>query len=304
MSAALLLFDLPTNLNKALVARRSQPRGSSLLCRRKAFAEADAALVSSASPELSALSSCTILQVPSGDAVCAGSLVPQSGNALLFVTTHTADFDSFEQASKLVDLLPQCDEAGLSVSLVVIGTPAAAQLFAELTRFPAGRLFSDERAAVHAALRFEPGAGRPGGPAPFLSSLPGLGKLMAMCAGIGSPGTLTEVFRGYLGDRNAPPVFRSGSNVDLEWRDAFNLVGTGFQRPFELATLRGMNMASILGRWKELAPADEDLLVQRGGALLFKDGRVTWSHRDRGILGFVDPKVAVAAAGIVLTAAA
>ena len=28
-----------------------------------------------------------------------------------------------------------------------------------------------------------------------------------MCAGVGSPGTLPEVFRGYLGDKAAPEVF-------------------------------------------------------------------------------------------------
>lgn len=29
---------------------------------------------------------------------------------------------------------------------------------------------------------------------------------MLMCAGIASPGTLAEVFRGYRGDRNAPQL--------------------------------------------------------------------------------------------------
>jgi hypothetical protein len=38
-------------------------------------------------------------------------------------------------------------------------------------------------------------------------------KLVIMCAGIGSPGTLPEVFRGYLGDKNAPEVFQRYPDV-------------------------------------------------------------------------------------------
>ena len=70
---------------------------------------------------------------------------------------------------------------------------------------------------------------------------------------LGSPNTLKEVFRGYLGDRAAPPVFKSGSNVDLGWKAAFDLVGKDFQRPFELATYRLGNMVEILSNWESLA---------------------------------------------------
>ena len=38
-------------------------------------------------------------------------------------------------------------------------------------------------------------------------------KLVIMCAGIGSPGTLPEVFRGYLGDKGAPEVFERYPDV-------------------------------------------------------------------------------------------
>jgi hypothetical protein len=49
------------------------------------------------------------------------------------------------------------------------------------------------------------------------------------------------VLRGYVGDRSAKPVF-DGSN------NPFDVLGTGYQRPFELATLRLFNMAGILPR--------------------------------------------------------
>ena len=57
-----------------------------------------------------------------------------------------------------------------------------------------------------------------------------------MCAGVGSPGTLREVLRGYTGDRSAAQIFD-----DEEWVEAFPLPrfrgalfrqagGAGFQR--------------------------------------------------------------------------
>ena len=47
-----------------------------------------------------------------------------------------------------------------------------------------------------------------------------------------------QVLRGYIGDRNAPPVF--------EGQTPFDVLGPGYQRPFELATLRLSNMIGIL----------------------------------------------------------
>jgi|APGre2960657444_1045066.scaffolds.fasta_scaffold02532_1 hypothetical protein len=276
------------------VALRQRAPAARIL--QRARAAGDAALA--ASPELSVLSSLRVVSVSSGEAVPASSLVSSTSITLLPFLTNCADFDSFELASQLVDYLPALDAAGVRLSCVCIGSCEAALAFSRFTNFPAERLWADERALCYDALGFAPGAGRPGGEAPFLANASGLTKLMAMCAGLGSPGTLPEVFRGYLGDKSAAPVFREGSNIDVPWREAFNLVGTDCQRPFELATLRGKNMVTILQNWSTLAPRDEDLLVQRGGTLIFGDGRVTWRHDDKGILGFAPAKVAVAAAGV------
>ena len=78
---------------------------------------------------------------------------------------------------------------------------------------------------------------------------------MAMCAGYGAPGTLPEILRGYLGDKDAPE--RLGRDVVVKVRDLIEIgpgVGpvrlgglsytqwwgdeTGYQRPVELATVR------------------------------------------------------------------
>jgi AhpC/TSA antioxidant enzyme len=66
--------------------------------------------------------------------------------------------------------------------------------------------------------------------------------------------------------------------------------GSGFQRPFELATLRLRNMAEVLGHWQSYVP-DPKYMTQRGGTFLFDaQGNLIYEHRDRGILGFAaDP---------------
>jgi hypothetical protein len=63
-------------------------------------------------------------------------------------------------------------------------------------------------------------------------------------------------------------------------------LGCGFQRPFELATIRLRNMAEVLGHWRTYVPRDV-FLTQRGGTfLLDANDTLLYAHRDRGILGF------------------
>lgn len=56
-----------------------------------------------------------------------------------------------------------------------------------------------------------------------------------------------EVLRGYTGDRSARPVFAGPSNL-------FDVLGQGYQRPLELATLRLFNMNLVLGHCERAAP--------------------------------------------------
>ncbi len=55
---------------------------------------------------------------------------------------------------------------------------------------------------------------------------------------------MLQVLRGYIGDRSSKPVW--DGNV------AFNILGKGYQRPFELATLRLNHMVNILPRCESL----------------------------------------------------
>lgn len=191
------------------------------------------------------------------------------GRRLVLLLTQLGDFDSMEYAQALVPVLPQLDAAGIRVRAIAIGDTAGADRFCHYTDFPREALEVDAEPALHRALGLYEGLKTPGGPWP---------GLLLMCAGIGSPGTLVEVFRGYPGDRNAPQRIDS---------PLFKLAGgEGFQRPFELATVRLRNMQEVLSHWRTYVPKD-DFITQRGGTFLIDaDDNLLYSHRDEGILGF------------------
>lgn len=188
---------------------------------------------------------------------------------LVVVWGPLGDFDSVEYAQALVPALPRLAAAGIDLRAFAIGAEAGRARFCTYTGFPMDRLTVVGDDSLHRALDLNPGLTTAAGPWP---------NLLLMCAGLGSPGTLAEVVRGYTGDRNAParlpwPLFRlAGSETTL--------------RPFELATVRLRNMLEVLSHWRTYVPSDA-FLTQRGGTFLIAgDGSLTYRHRDRGLLGF------------------
>ncbi|EAU73436.1 hypothetical protein RS9916_28034 [Synechococcus sp. RS9916] len=188
---------------------------------------------------------------------------------LVVLMPQLGDFDSLEYAQALAGVLPELDQAGMRLLAIGIGDPGSADRFCAFTGFPRSCLQVEPDNRLHAELGLYEGLQAPGGPWP---------NLLLMCAGIGSPGTLAEVFRGYMGDRSAPqrlttPLFRLAG-------------GDGFQRPFELASVRLQNMVEVLGRWRTYVPCD-DFITQRGGTFVLEaDDSLLYVHRDQGILGF------------------
>ena len=193
----------------------------------------------------------------------------EGGRRLVLLLSQLGDFDSMEYAQALVPVLPQLEAAGISTLAIAIGDDPGADRFCRYTGFPREALQVDAEPVLHRELGLYEGLQTPGGPWP---------GLLLMCAGIGSPGTLAEVFRGYRGDRTAPqrihsPLFRLAG-------------GEGFQRPFELATVRLRNMSEALSNWRTYVPRDS-FITQRGGTFLIDaNDNVLYSHRDPGILGF------------------
>lgn len=192
-----------------------------------------------------------------------------SGRRLVVLLSQLGDFDSMEYAQALVPALELLKAADIKLLAIAIGDQQGADRFCTYTGLPRDVLEVDAEPLLHRELNLYEGLKTPGGPWP---------GLLLMCAGIGSPGTLAEVFRGYRGDRNAPqrinsPLFRLAG-------------GDGFQRPFELATVRLGNMREVLSNWRTYVPRN-DFITQRGGTFLLEaDNNLLYSYRDTGILGF------------------
>jgi hypothetical protein len=187
---------------------------------------------------------------------------------LVVLLSQLGDFDSLEYAQALAGALPRLKAAGIRLLAIGIGEAAGAERFCAFTGLPQQHLEVEPTPRLHQALGLNPGLQAPGGPWP---------SLLLMCAGVGSPGTLAEVLRGYTGDRAAPQRLDS---------PLFATVGEGFQRPFELATVRLRNMVEVLGHWRTYVPRD-DFLTQRGATYLLEaDDSLLYSFVDRGLLGF------------------
>ena len=202
---------------------------------------------------------------------------------LVLLLGQLGDFDSMEYARVLVPDLPRLEQAGIELLAIAIGDGAGADRYCAFTGFPRDRLQVEADASLHRSLGCSPGLQVPGGPWP---------ALLLMCAGIGSPGTLAEVVRGYTGDRRAAQCFADEAVVETGVLPAFSAAlfqragGRGFQRPFELATVRLRNMNEVLRHWRTYVP-DDRFITQRGGTfLLAADDSPLYVHRDRGILGF------------------
>ena len=207
----------------------------------------------------------------------------RGGRRLVVLLPQLGDFDSIEYAQALVPVLPRLEAAGIALLAVGIGNDASRRRFCGFTGFPSERLQVDPEPVLHRALGLYEGLQGPGGPWP---------NLLLMCAGIGSPGTLAEVLRGYTGDRKAPQRIADDETIEARPLPPIpgsffaRAGGTGFQRPFELATVRLRNMGEVLSQWRTYVPRD-DFLTQRGGTfLLDADDTLLVEHRDRGILGF------------------
>lgn len=206
----------------------------------------------------------------------------QGKRRLIVVMGQLGDFDSLEYAMALVEALPRLQQSGISLLAFAIGNDAGAARFCTYTGFPRTMLEVDADPTLHQQLGLYSGLQAPGGPWP---------GLLLMCAGIGSPGTLAEVLRGYRGDRRAPERIAVDQSIKIATLPAisgalFARLGRGYQRPFELATVRLQNMVEVLGHWRTYVPRD-DFISQRGATYVLEaDNQLLYAYQERGLLGY------------------
>ena len=205
------------------------------------------------------------------------------GRSLIVVLPQLGEFDSAEMCEQLVAVADDLQEAGIALRVVGIGDQAAGQRFSAFTGLPLDALRLDSDGSLHRALELHEGPGWETPEVPdaalrfLLSTLPGGAptedaelrpafkgwlNYLAMCAGLGAPGTLAEIARGYLGDTTAPERFASDAVVTAGPVEIGPGVGpvkvgpirysqwwadeAGYQRPIELATVRLRNMVEVL----------------------------------------------------------
>lgn len=240
----------------------------------------------------SILTEAQLQRVSDGSVSSLFSTCDEAPHTLLLVWPQMGDFDTLEYAWWLQKESARLRAANVQVRAVGIGDRTAGEKFCCYTGFPSQHLYIDPTASLHQSLGLYKG---------LTASLPvtnsqqdGYLNLLLMCMGIGSPGTLREVFRGYTGDKKAPQLIADDEKVKAAplpelTGDVFKAAGgKGFQRPFELATLRLRNMGEVLSNWKTYVP-DATYLTQRGATfLLDKDGAIVYEWRDRNILGFAE----------------
>ena len=122
--------------------------------------------------------------------------------------------------------------------------------------------------------------------------MPAIINLLLMCAGINSRGTIKEVLRGYLGDKNAKSLFLFDEDINLGPYSFFK--GRMFEifskkqnlRPFELATRRLINMIEILSNWNTYVP-NSKFLTQRGATILLSENdEILYEFFSESLLGY------------------
>ena len=232
------------------------------------------------------------LRVSDGEITPILSNTESANQILVLIWSQLGDFDNLEYAWWLQRESSKLQEKGIVVRAIGIGDRKSGNKFCEYTGFPTESLYVDPLAQIHQELELYTGLSVK---LPFLSKKQNAWfNLLLMCAGIRSPGTLKEVFRGYKGDRNSPQLIANREVVKATplppiKGSFFNLAGgKGFQRPFELATLRLRNMTEVLGDWNSYVP-DASYITQRGATFLFDNqGKLLYEHRDKGILGFAE----------------
>ena len=202
---------------------------------------------------------------------------------LIVLMGSFADFDSFEYAQQLSTQSRKLTNHSVDLILIGIGSEKSKECFCRFNTIDSQKVFAVPNDDLHKKLKLNPGLVLP---------IPAIINLMIMCAGINSKGTINEVLRGYLGDRNSEAVFSSDEDLKIGSFSLFkgNIFDTFSEkqilRPFELATRRLINMIEILSNWNIYVP-DASFLTQRGATFMLNENdEVLYKFISESLLGY------------------
>ena len=211
------------------------------------------------------------------------SIFLSSKKSLIVLLGSFADFDSFEYSQQIAAQSKKISKYSVDLILVGIGSEKSKEYFCRFNKIDPQKVFAMSNAGLHQKFNLNPG---------LVTSLPAIINLLIMCMGINSKGTIKEVLRGYMGDKNAMPLFSSDDEIKIGTISIFK--GKMFEifskkeilRPFELATRRLMNMIEILSHWNIYVP-DATYLTQRGGTILLNENNdVLYKFIPESLLGY------------------
>ncbi len=211
------------------------------------------------------------------------SIFLSSKKRLIVLLGSFADFDSFEYSQQIAAQSKKISKYSVDLILVGIGSEKSKEYFCRFNKIDPQKVFAMSNSDLHRKFNLKPG---------LVTSLPAIINLLIMCLGINSKGTIKEVLRGYIGDKNAMPLFSSDDEIKIGSISMFK--GKMFEifskkeilRPFELATRRLMNMIEILSHWNIYVP-DTKFLTQRGGTILLNENNdVLYEFIPEALLGY------------------
>ncbi len=202
---------------------------------------------------------------------------------LIVLMGSFADFDSFEYCQQLSAQSKKLAKHSIDLIMIGIGSEKSKEFFCRFNKVDIQTVIAVKNADLHEKLKLNPG---------LVSPLPKIMNLLLMCAGINSQGTIKEVLRGYLGDKNAVNLFDPNDDIKIGPFPLFK--GKMFEffskqeilRPFELATRRLMNMVEILSNWSIYVP-DSSFLTQRGATILLNENdEILYEFISDSLLGY------------------
>ena len=193
------------------------------------------------------------------------------------------DFDSFEYAINLKNLIDNHQDIDLDIYAIAIGNQNGKQKFCKFTGFLEENLIVVSDNQIHNNLKASRGLD---------IGLGGWINMLLMLSGINSIETIKEVIRGYTGDRKAEQIYSEFDNVKIFKFLKFSgnsfkrVFGNGYLRPFELATFRLNNMNEIIQNWSDYI-LHEKYLPQRGASFLLNNkNQVIYKFFSNNVLGY------------------